>query len=115
MDKSYPATCNTQLSYCSYAVPVVTSLVTTVAVHILVVGPLVCIVLWFSCVCVLKCGVYDYLHGLCFRKRPHSTEEQNQEEHAREYGHLPRVPVQEFHIIEESGDREPLIALVNDV
>ena len=86
------------------------SLMRTIAVHTLVVGPLLCIVLLFICVCVLKCGVYDCFHGLWVRRRQNSDDEQ---QHDEEYEQPPQVPVQEVRIFEESGDREPLIGIVN--
>ena len=83
-----------------------------VAVHTLVVGPLLCIVVLVSCVCILKCGVYDYFHGLWGRRRQHPAADGQQPD--EEQPQPPRVPVLEVRIFEESGEREPLIGIVND-
>ena len=88
-----------------------TSPTTSIFIHALVLGPLLCIMVLFSCVCIIKCGVYDYLLGLWIRRRRHSTDRQ---QHFEEHEQPPRVPVQEVHIFEDSSDREPLIAIVND-
>ena len=89
----------------------VTSLTVCILVHVLVLGPLLCIVVLFSCVCAIKCGVYDYFHGMWVRRRQHSTDCQK---HDEEHEQPPQVQVQEVCIFEGSGDREPLIGIVND-
>ena len=72
------------------------SLTRTVAVHTLVVGPVLCIVVLFTCVCILKCGMYNCLHRVWVRRSQHSAYEQ---QHNEEHEQPPQIPVQEVHIL----------------
>ena len=71
-----------------------------------------CDMIWFIFVCIIKCGVYDYLHGLWIRMRQHSVGGQECVDECEQPP--PQVPVQEIYLHEESGEREPLIGIVNN-
>ena len=40
-----------------------------VLIHILVIGPILCITVWFGCVFITKCGVFDYFCNTFIKRR----------------------------------------------
>ena len=90
-----------------------TTLTTLVFVHTLVLGPILCIGVWFVGVSLIKCGMCRYLRRVLVRKRQQPLA--SREPHYKErLPSPPSVPVQEVYLYENNNEREPLIGIVDD-
>ena len=87
------------------------SKITVVFVHLLIIGPLLGLIFWFTCVCLYKCGVHTKLPDLSKlkRRRNHSTTvtlNQSYDNACADGGRL-QSPI-------SCSEREPLIKIVNN-
>lgn len=97
--------------------------ITTICVHILVIGPILFIAVWFSCVLISKCGLYEYFRNKHCIKRRQSTaggneNRPNMPQHYRvaQLAAQPSVSVRYIHSTstsEDGGEREPLITITD--
>ena len=85
---------------------------TIVFVHILVLGPILCVVVWFICVSFVKCGLHSYVLKVFRKKQPQNLPSIQQ--YIEEFPPSPQVPVQEVYLHDDSDEREPLIGLIDD-
>ena len=86
---------------------VTTAPASVVLIHILVIGPVLCITVWFGCVFVTKCGVCNYFCNTFIKRRQSITDNDHSIRHVN-------APTQQkVYYIEEDGEREPLIKIVN--
>ena len=68
-------------------------------IHILVIGPILCITVWFGCVFIKKFGVYDYFCNK-IKRRPMTDIDYSI--------HVNALPIQqELRYIKEDGEESP--------
>ena len=89
-----------------------TQTTTIVFVHVLVLGPILCVVVWFICVSFVKCGLHSYVLKVFRKKQPQNPPPVQQ--YIEEFPPPPQVPVQEVYLDDNSDEREPLIGLIDD-
>ena len=81
-----------------------TQTTTIVFVHILVLGPILCVVVWFICVSFVKCGLHSYVLKVftCRKKQPQNPPPVQQ--YIEEFPPPPLVPVQEVYLDDDSDE-----------
>ena len=92
------------------------STINIVCIHILVIGPILIITVWFSCALILKCGLYEcFRNKQCIKRRQSTVGGENrpnmpQHHAAAQPAAQPSVSVR---YIMEDGEREPLITIMD--
>ena len=97
----------------------ITATITYVLIHILVLGPMLCITVWFGCVLIIKLGVCNCCHKRCTRRRwqPVTDEVSDDEGQSNVQVHT-RQEMKIFADDDDNDDndtveREPLITIVS--
>ena len=91
----------------------ITATITYVFVHILVLGPMLCITVWFGCVLIIKFGVCNCCHKRR-RRQPVTDEVSDVEDHSNVQ--VPRMKMFVKAVDDDDDDedeREPLIRIVS--
>ena len=100
------------INFLSSLVKSSTQTTTIVFVHILVLGPILCVVVWFMCVSFVKCGLHSYVLKVFRKRQPQNLPSVQQ--YIEEFPPPAQVPVQEVYLDGNSDEREPLIGLIDD-